>query len=297
MNQKSGLKFHPILIHVKFVESKGIGVSLLFRRRVVSLFSNALSHLVQSCPSKPESESKPIHASLSSRDTSQCWFCLSNPSIETHLILGILDSSYIALAKGGINSSHVLVVPIVHHASSVDMFKQEAGGLEQVVKQMAGCCEKDQVVFAWEGFGGGSGGAGVNERLHHYHINVVFVSRKISESVFDRVKKEAQDAGMCERNATVGEGFIRVGVYDGKDALNGGNVSVQESVLCMQQDNGGARGRIPLNLVRRVIVKELGLPIYTMDWKKCVLEKEEEEENTNEGRQRFKVLLDEEDEE
>ena len=174
--------------------------------------------------------------------------------------------------------------------------KESGGGLGDVVEKMAGCCGKDNVVVAWEGFGGGSGGAGVNERLHHYHMNVVVVSRAIGEKVLERVRSEAADAGLCRRDAEIGEGFLRVGVYDAQQVQSGGSVAVTESLLCADQESG-AKTRIPLNLVRRVLVKELGLPIYTTDWKKCVLEREEEEEATKEGRDKYAVLLDEDEEE
>jgi len=37
-----------------------------------------------------------------------------------HLIVSVAQHSYVALAKGGVTEDHVLVLPIVHVASSVD---------------------------------------------------------------------------------------------------------------------------------------------------------------------------------
>jgi hypothetical protein len=45
---------------------------------------------------------------------SECWFCLSNPKIETHLIVNVGESSYLALPKGGVNDDHVLIISINH---------------------------------------------------------------------------------------------------------------------------------------------------------------------------------------
>ena len=42
----------------------------------------------------------------------KCWFCLSNPDIESHMIVTVLDDCYVALAKGGLNNAHLLVVPV-----------------------------------------------------------------------------------------------------------------------------------------------------------------------------------------
>jgi hypothetical protein len=49
--------------------------------------------------------------------TAGCWFCLSNPEVEKHLILSIGEESYVALAKGGLNSQHCLIIPIAHAKS------------------------------------------------------------------------------------------------------------------------------------------------------------------------------------
>lgn len=43
-----------------------------------------------------------------------CWFCLSSPSLESHLITSIGEHYYCALAKGPLVEDHVLVIPIEH---------------------------------------------------------------------------------------------------------------------------------------------------------------------------------------
>ncbi len=46
-------------------------------------------------------------------DESNCWFCLANPNVETHLITSIATETYLALAKGPIlPTQHVLIIPI-----------------------------------------------------------------------------------------------------------------------------------------------------------------------------------------
>ncbi|KAJ0971349.1 hypothetical protein J5N97_019308 [Dioscorea zingiberensis] len=44
-----------------------------------------------------------------------CWFCLSSPDVESHLILSVGESCYCALAKGPLVEHHVLLIPIEHH--------------------------------------------------------------------------------------------------------------------------------------------------------------------------------------
>lgn len=43
-----------------------------------------------------------------------CWFCLSSPEVEKHLVVSIADHTYMALAKGALVPDHVLILPIGH---------------------------------------------------------------------------------------------------------------------------------------------------------------------------------------
>lgn len=38
-----------------------------------------------------------------------CWFCLSSPKVEKHLVTSVGQKVYLALAKGGLTPDHVLV--------------------------------------------------------------------------------------------------------------------------------------------------------------------------------------------
>ena len=43
-----------------------------------------------------------------------CWFCMSTPSFERHLVVSIGDDTYLALPKGPLNETHCLLIPIDH---------------------------------------------------------------------------------------------------------------------------------------------------------------------------------------
>lgn len=49
-----------------------------------------------------------------------CWFCLSSPEVEKHLILAIGEFCYLSLAKGGLLDEHFLILPIEHIGSLND---------------------------------------------------------------------------------------------------------------------------------------------------------------------------------
>jgi hypothetical protein len=51
----------------------------------------------------------------SKRDFGKCWFCLSNPDVESHLIATVVQDTYIAIAKGGLVKNHALIVPVFQY--------------------------------------------------------------------------------------------------------------------------------------------------------------------------------------
>lgn len=60
-----------------------------------------------------------------------CWFCLSSPEVEKHLVVSVGEHCYIALPKGTLVPEHVLILPIGHYQSSIDL-PEEA--MEEVEK-------------------------------------------------------------------------------------------------------------------------------------------------------------------
>ncbi|CAH1785742.1 unnamed protein product [Owenia fusiformis] len=50
-----------------------------------------------------------------------CWFCLSSPEVEKHLVVSVGTMTYLALAKGGLVPDHVLILPIGHYQSTVTL--------------------------------------------------------------------------------------------------------------------------------------------------------------------------------
>ncbi|GMH18076.1 hypothetical protein Nepgr_019917 [Nepenthes gracilis] len=51
----------------------------------------------------------------------ECWFCLSSPNVESHLIVSIGEHIYCALAKGPLVDDHLLIIPIEHSPSTLSL--------------------------------------------------------------------------------------------------------------------------------------------------------------------------------
>eukprot|EP00818_Percolomonas_sp_WS_P009266 CAMPEP_0117454302 /NCGR_PEP_ID=MMETSP0759-20121206/10727_1 /TAXON_ID=63605 /ORGANISM="Percolomonas cosmopolitus, Strain WS" /LENGTH=589 /DNA_ID=CAMNT_0005247477 /DNA_START=46 /DNA_END=1812 /DNA_ORIENTATION=- len=49
-----------------------------------------------------------------SRELQTCWFCISNPEVERHLVCMERNHTYIAIPKGGLSLEHSLIVPLAH---------------------------------------------------------------------------------------------------------------------------------------------------------------------------------------
>ncbi|NWW74357.1 C19L1 protein, partial [Climacteris rufus] len=83
---------------------------------------------------KERGESQPKQAKKPPQPTGPCWFCLASPEVEKHLVVSIGTHCYLALAKGGLSPDHVLILPIGHYQSVVDLSSEV---LEEVTKYKA----------------------------------------------------------------------------------------------------------------------------------------------------------------
>lgn len=61
----------------------------------------------------------------------KCWFCLSSPDVEKHLVITIGDSFYLALSKGPINQYHVLILSVTHIQSVALLSEEDFNELEK----------------------------------------------------------------------------------------------------------------------------------------------------------------------
>lgn len=63
--------------------------------------------------------------------TGPCWFCLASPQVEKHLVISIGTHCYLALAKGALTSRHMLILPIGHYQSVVDLSSEVVEEMEK----------------------------------------------------------------------------------------------------------------------------------------------------------------------
>lgn len=87
---------------------------------------------------------------LPPKPTGPCWFCLASPEVEKHLVVSVGNHAYLALAKGGLVSEHLLILPITHFQSTPDLdddCRQEIEKYKVALKAMFKKKEKRTVFF------------------------------------------------------------------------------------------------------------------------------------------------------
>ncbi|XP_059633104.1 zinc finger CCCH domain-containing protein 64 [Cornus florida] len=64
---------------------------------------------------------RPRSGNADANRSKDCWFCLSSPKLESHLITSIGEHYYCALAKGPLVQDHVLMVPVEHLPNTLSL--------------------------------------------------------------------------------------------------------------------------------------------------------------------------------
>lgn len=82
-------------------------------------------------------------------DQEKCWFCLSSPQVEKHLVISIGTEAYLAMAKGGLVDDHVLILPVTHHQSTAEAPQSLLDEIERFKEALKKMCSKQKkaVVF------------------------------------------------------------------------------------------------------------------------------------------------------
>ncbi|XP_044265038.1 CWF19-like protein 1 homolog isoform X2 [Tribolium madens] len=194
-------------------------------------------------------------------DQSKCWFCLASKSVEKHLIITVANSTYLALAKGGIVDEHFLICPIQHYQNSLGQppeVTQEIDKFKEALRKFYDRNGKVAVFFDR------------NYKTSHMQLQVVPVSKEAA--------KELKEIFIGEAGA---HGFT-LEVLDSNTRLD---QVLQANVpyFTVELPDGAVlytkiKGNFPINFAREVLVTGpiLNCPLKS-DWRTCILQKEEEE--------------------
>ncbi|KAK4602637.1 hypothetical protein RGQ29_011595 [Quercus rubra] len=117
----------------------------------------------------------------------ECWFCLSSPNIESHLIVSIGEYFYCALAKGPLVQDHILIIPVEHLPNTVLLPPEteiELGRFQNSLKRYYKNQGKSVVFFEW-----------VSKRSTHANLQAIPVPSSRAAAVQDIFNLAAEKLG------------------------------------------------------------------------------------------------------
>lgn len=97
--------------------------------------------------SKPESR----YENSSNSTRSNCWFCLAAPNVEKHLIVSVGESAYLACPKGQLTTGHILIIPIIHRQSTIQLPEEALSEIERYKEALVKMFrDQGKAVLLWE---------------------------------------------------------------------------------------------------------------------------------------------------
>ncbi|XP_064073797.1 CWF19-like protein 1 isoform X2 [Vanessa tameamea] len=205
-------------------------------------------------------------------DPDTCWFCLSSPTVEKHLVISVGSHCYLALPKGPLTPLHVLILPIAHHQSvtkAPDEVVDEIDKFKETLKKFYASMDKLVVFFER------------NYRTSHMQIQCVPVPPACSDQLLEVFQDEA---GLHSVSLEVLPPYTRVSQV----ALAGAPYFHAE-LPTADQLYVRTRQHFPLQFGRDVLSSP---PILNCedkaDWRQCLLSREEEDSLVAVFREKFK---------
>ncbi|XP_075967944.1 CWF19-like protein 1 [Anarhichas minor] len=205
--------------------------------------------------------------------TGPCWFCLASPQVEKHLVISIGTHCYLALAKGSLTPQHMLILPIGHYQSVVELSSEVLEEMEKyksALKSFYKSRGERCVLFER------------NYRSQHLQLQVVPVplDRCTTEDIKEAFMVQAQEQQMelmeipehtdLKQIAPPGTPYFYVELDSGEKLY----YRIQK--------------HFPLQFGREVLASEALLNIPTRaDWRECKQSREEEEDGCKRLRDDF----------
>ncbi|CAI0387273.1 unnamed protein product [Linum tenue] len=219
--------------------------------------------------------------SMSVNRSKECWFCLSSPNVESHLIISVGENYYCALAKGPLVEDHVLVIPIEHLPNTFTLsqeFESELVRLRDSLQLYFRNRQKEAVLFEW-----------VSKRVSHANLQVVPVPSSRAAAVPDIFNMAAKRMGfklvskkfdnILDRRKWLRTQFDENSNFFYAEVPDG-------TILTLSVDENE---KFPAQFGREVLAGLLNMPDRA-DWRNCSLSKEEETSAVEKFKEGFKEL-------
>ncbi|GBM55601.1 CWF19-like protein 1 [Araneus ventricosus] len=205
-----------------------------------------------------------------------CWFCLTNPEVQKQLLLSIGDHSYITLAKGGLVQDHLLIIPMEHVPSSINLSDSAEKEIEKYKNALVNYFhDKEYDVIFFER----------NFVSPHLQIQIVPIPKSRTSGITETIIEFAASQGLkftelskfsvLKQVAPPKKSYFYIEVVVNKK-YNGKLLHVIE-------------GNFPLQFGRMMLASKTILNVPDrVDWKECKMSPDEELRAAEDFRQSFK---------
>ena len=275
------------------------------------LFSRFAGHDHDNRPTKRARQAPPT--------PQECFFCLSNPNLATHLITSIADNTYLTIAKGPLSNAstfstlgfpaHILIIPLSHsptigtiseydvRSATYDEMRRYRLALHSLLIENS----KDSLgAVTWEV----SRADGIHVHWQFLPVSSDLITKGLVEAAF-KVEAENEKYPIFKKKE-IGDGTMEKGDYfrvwiwrPGEAVLNGKDQKVEGPSPLLgdgKAENGrevslvlplSAEFRFDLQFGRRVMAKLLGLE-SRMNWRDCQQSEAEEARDAEAFKKAFK---------
>ncbi|KAI9775154.1 MAG: hypothetical protein M1839_001405 [Geoglossum umbratile] len=231
---------------------------------------------------------------------SECFFCLSSPTVQTHLITSIATDAYLTTARGPLSTAsafpslgfpaHTLIIPLTHSPTLASIEETEARentlaemhryrrALQNMLRSKSANGEQPLGAVAWEV----SRRDGVHTHWQSLPVSAQMAQNGLVEAAF-RVEAENRKYPKFEdrQSGKEGEDFFRVWIWSGPEP----DESTEKCLLLPLTSSF----RFDLQFGRHVMAKLLGLE-DRKDWRDCVQEQQEEVKDADRFKEAFKAF-------
>lgn len=205
-------------------------------------------------------------------DPDSCWFCLSSPTVEKHLVITVGTHCYLALPKGPLTPYHVLILPITHHQSVnrvPDEVAEEIKKFKQALRKFYMSLGQDVVFFER------------NYKTSHLQIQCVPVPRDVSEQILEVFKDEAALNRVAIEELPPYADLAQVAIL--------GAPYFHAELPSGEQLFAKTKNNFPLQFGRDVLSSTSLLNCEDKaDWRQCLLSREQEDKHVAQFRYKFK---------
>ncbi|XP_055624320.1 CWF19-like protein 1 homolog [Toxorhynchites rutilus septentrionalis] len=125
-------------------------------------------------------------------DQEKCWFCLSSGTIEKHLIISVGEHFYLALAKGPINETHILILSITHIQNASLLSAAQWDELNRFKESLTNFFkDREETIFLYER----------NYKTGHLQINAIGVDNNVAWKIKHVLEDKSEEHNITLESA------------------------------------------------------------------------------------------------